>query len=570
MTVENQTPSQSYTTNGVEASFTLTFHVEGKDNLLIKLNDEVVSKNEYSYLKSSNAVQFNTPLSANQKLEIFRKTRLERATNYESFNNTFRPEVLNKDLDKIWYSLQEQSHKVDQYDHDYEYAVSTAHTAQSIAQSIRGRADDAYTLAEETNTEIRPITRGGTGSNNKEDARINLDVHSKSEVIALIQTGGAEETLGIEGGGTGAITATKARTNLDVYSKVEVDNKSGLPLGHIYWLPIERTKVPDGSLALDGYTYNRADYPDLWEKINSGFCGRVVTDAQWLLKTGLNRACYSSGNGSTTFRTPDLNGIQPDSIKSPVLRGDKYNPSGTVLGDAIRDIQGNTNWMSYIDSPETQYNSKPSISGAFYMGEAKGFTVSGANYQIPNENSRKPMAFKASLVVPTADENRPNSAFGIWLVIAKGKTEAAPSLGLYPTLTGGNNWNGSQNVSGDLTVFGTFKADIKTLINATGNAPISACRAWVVFTCVSNVITILNSMNILSVTRLGTSNFKITYATPMPTANNVPLASGSAAMGTNSQYAMPPAIRNILADSCEVYHYSPIADFPLVTLGVFC
>lgn len=111
---------------------------------------------------------------------------------------------------------------------------------------------------------------------------------------------------------------------------------------------------------------------------------------------------------------------------------------------------------------------------------------------------------------------------------------------------------------------------LRNALNATGAAPISACRAWVVFTCVSNVVTILNSMNILSVTRLGTSNFKITYATPMPTANNVPLASGQAEVGSNGQYAMPPAIRNILAESCEVYHHSPSADFPLVTLGVFC
>ena len=111
---------------------------------------------------------------------------------------------------------------------------------------------------------------------------------------------------------------------------------------------------------------------------------------------------------------------------------------------------------------------------------------------------------------------------------------------------------------------------LRAALNAGGNAPVSACRAWVVFTCVSNVVTILNSMNILSVTRLGTSNFKITYTTPMPTANNVPLVSGQTAIGTNNQYAMAPAIRNILAESCEVYHHTPAVDFPLVTLGVFC
>lgn len=111
---------------------------------------------------------------------------------------------------------------------------------------------------------------------------------------------------------------------------------------------------------------------------------------------------------------------------------------------------------------------------------------------------------------------------------------------------------------------------LRDALNASGDAPISACRAWVIFTCVNNVVTILNSMNILSVTRLGVANFKITYATPMPTANNVPLASGSSVVNINNTYAVPPSIRDVRATSCEVYHISPATDFPLVTLGVFC
>lgn len=223
MTVQNIVPYEKYVTSGSDSVYTVSYYVEDKDNLLIKLNDEVVSKNEYNYIKSSNAIQFNTTLLANQKLEIFRKTKLERATNFESYNNTLRPEVLNKDLDKIWLNLQEQSHKVDQYDLNYDYAVHTSTQALNVAQSIRGRADDAYILAEETNTEVRPIIRGGTGSNNSLEARNNLDVHSKAEVLALIQTGGDGEIIPIASGGTGAITALAARTNLNIYSREEVD-----------------------------------------------------------------------------------------------------------------------------------------------------------------------------------------------------------------------------------------------------------------------------------------------------------------------------------------------------------
>lgn len=223
MTVQQIVPYAKYVTNGADSVYTVNFFIEDKENLFIKLNDVVVSMNDYNYLKDVNGIEFHTPLLANQKLEIFRKTKLERTTNFESFNNTFRPEVLNKDLDKIWLTLQEQSSKVDQYDLDYEYVVRTSSQALTEVKDAQARADDAYELADLTNTEIRPIPRGGTGADNVSDARNNLDVHSKAEVLALVQTGGAGEVLSIESGGTGGTTVEAARTNLDVYSQAEVD-----------------------------------------------------------------------------------------------------------------------------------------------------------------------------------------------------------------------------------------------------------------------------------------------------------------------------------------------------------
>lgn len=223
MTVQQIVPYAKYVTNGADSVYTVNFFIEDKENLFIKLNDVVVSMNDYNYLKDVNGIKFHTPLLANQKLEIFRKTKLERTTNFESFNNTFRPEALNNDLDKIWLNLQEQSHKVDQYDLDYTYSVSTSSQALTEVKDAQARADDAYELADLTNTEIRPIPRGGTGADNVSDARNNLDVHSKAEVLALVQTGGAGEVLSIESGGTGGTTVEAARTNLDVYSQAEVD-----------------------------------------------------------------------------------------------------------------------------------------------------------------------------------------------------------------------------------------------------------------------------------------------------------------------------------------------------------
>ncbi|MFP0549358.1 Uncharacterised protein [Acinetobacter baumannii] len=517
MTVQQIVPYAKYVTNGADSVYTVNFFIEDKENLFIKLNDVVVSMNDYNYLKDVNGIEFHTPLLANQKLEIFRKTKLERTTNFESFNNTFRPEVLNKDLDKIWLTLQEQSSKVDQYDLDYEYAVRTSSQALTEVKDAQARADDAYELADLTNTEIRPILRGGTGANNASDARNNLDVHSKAEVLALVQTGGAGEVLSIESGGTGGTTVEEARANLDVYSKSEVASRVGLPIGNIRWFNGSRSQIEDGEIALDGTTVlKRADYPELWAYIQA--YQHVITDAEWVA-TPLKRSAFSSGDGSTTFRLADMNGKYTNSLRSPVLRGDGYYPSGIALGDAIREIEGHTNYMSYVDSPESQFEGKPSLSGAFYAGAVKGYTVQGAAWANPNSgNSQKPLAFKASLVVPTANENRPNSIFGVYVIKAMGVTQAKPNEGQYPTLTGGNTWNGGQSMT-DLTVSGGFNANIKPLLNATGSLPIYALRTWGVIKGTSNPASLVTGVNVASVIDDGIGQYRIVFSTPMPTLN---------------------------------------------------
>lgn len=539
MTVQQIVPYAKYVTNGADSVYTVNFFIEDKENLFIKLNDVVVSMNDYNYLKDVNGIEFHTPLLANQKLEIFRKTKLERTTNFESFNNTFRPEALNNDLDKIWLNLQEQSHKVDQYDLDYTYSVSTANQALKEVKDAQARADDAYELADLTNTEIRPIPRGGTGADNVSDARNNLDVHSKAEVLALVQTGGAGEVLSIESGGTGGTTVEEARSNLDVYSKSEVASRVGLPIGNIRWFNGSRSQIEDGEIALDGTTVlKRADYPELWAYIQA--YQHVITDAEWVA-TPLKRSAFSSGDGSTTFRLADMNGKYTNSLRSPVLRGDGYYPSGIALGDAIREIEGHTNYMSYVDTPETQFEGKPSLSGAFYAGAVKGYTVQGAVFANPNSgNSQKPLAFKASLVVPTANENRPNSIFGVYVIKAMGVTQAKPNEGQYPMLTGGNTWAGSQSVqgnistSGNVTVSGKLEADLKPLLNATGEAPISAIRSYVIGSATS-APTILRSMNVASVTKPASSQLTVNFIKPMADTNYIVLAYAKYTAAPNEQ-----------------------------------
>lgn len=107
MTVENQVPYQSFTANGSQTNFALGFYVDDKDHFEVKKNDQAVSKSDYSYNSSSNTIFFNSPPDQGDVIEVQRSTAADRATTYATYNNSFRPEVLNKDIDRIWLKIQE-------------------------------------------------------------------------------------------------------------------------------------------------------------------------------------------------------------------------------------------------------------------------------------------------------------------------------------------------------------------------------------------------------------------------------------------------------------------------------
>lgn len=59
--------------------------------------------------------------------------------------------------------------------------------------------------------------------------------------------------------------------------------------------------VPTGWLKMNGALVSRASYPALWAYANAS--GNLQTDANWVANAMYG--CFSSGDGSTTFRLPD-------------------------------------------------------------------------------------------------------------------------------------------------------------------------------------------------------------------------------------------------------------------------
>lgn len=105
MAVPEQTPYIEHTGNGSTTSFALGFQCETKDHLIV-LVDEVEPPIATWSLSGGNVV-FTTAPAADKKITLQRNTPFNRTAEYQSFNNSFRPQTVNVDFDRIWLKLQE-------------------------------------------------------------------------------------------------------------------------------------------------------------------------------------------------------------------------------------------------------------------------------------------------------------------------------------------------------------------------------------------------------------------------------------------------------------------------------
>ena len=96
-------------------------------------------------------------------------------------------------------------------------------------------------------------------------------------------------------------------------------DSEGLPLASVMWWGGARASMPARFAPMDGQPLSRATYSALWAMVSGGGYP-LITDAAWVGDAGA-RASFSSGDGATTFRMPDLNGKQ-GGIGAVTVRGD--------------------------------------------------------------------------------------------------------------------------------------------------------------------------------------------------------------------------------------------------------
>ena len=105
MAVPEQTPYQEYTANGVATSFAVAFQCLSKDTLIVTINGVEQSPTLWN-LTGGNVVFVAAPANL-AIVGIERSTALTREVTYQTYDNSFRPSVLNGDIDRLWHVLQE-------------------------------------------------------------------------------------------------------------------------------------------------------------------------------------------------------------------------------------------------------------------------------------------------------------------------------------------------------------------------------------------------------------------------------------------------------------------------------
>lgn len=160
--------------------------------------------------------------------------------------------------------------------------------------------------------------------------------HGISGVQGLTEALAVKE---VAGAAASAITEHETKSGAHPISGVEglreeldtIKAAGGDAVLDVKWLTT-RSPMRTGYVAGDGHTLSRALYPDAVAAIQAGLVP-VCSDADWLANPA-KRGCYTLGDGSTTFRVPDYNGMHPGSY-GPVYLGGGGAVGGAILRDQI-------------------------------------------------------------------------------------------------------------------------------------------------------------------------------------------------------------------------------------------
>ena len=148
-------------------------------------------------------------------------------------------------------------------------------------------------------------------------------------------------------------------------------------------------------------------------------------------------------------------------------------------------------------------------------------------------------------------------------------TGGATGTGVFSLLAPSTNTNRTLTLPDSAGTVATAESTLSQF-NATGSAPVYACRAWVNFNG-TGTVAIRASGNVSSITDNGTGDYTVNFATTMPDVNYATVVSGDAYNGyTSIGYGdVSTSWQNVAFTRIRTFVSTEPYDKPLYTLAVF-
>lgn len=199
MAVQSQTPYQEDIANGVTTVFPLQFDCDNKDHLIVLIDG--VEADSLTWALANKQVVFTTAPALNKKITFQRNTPYRRDRNYQTYDNSFRPDPVNKDFDRLWWKSQELgvadwllNNKIQKFRDD----VNLTALEETLEQAKDIRDETANSVIEVQNNVAQSqnlLTDTTTKANQAEASAATASSASIAALQAQVQASAAEDNV---------------------------------------------------------------------------------------------------------------------------------------------------------------------------------------------------------------------------------------------------------------------------------------------------------------------------------------------------------------------------------------
>ena len=366
MSVPEQKPIVVYKANGTTTNFPITFDLHDTEQLFVVVNNEVPEVGAYTVLNKE--VVFAVAPENGDEITVSRMTALERETDYKSFNNSFRPQSLNWDFNKIWHVLQE-SNLIDakilsrlkeeiewRRTHDFNYDLLSALRDKQVFEGLKGYTDTLFASSAGANI-FGGVTAGVVFAHDKKSLQTHLDetlaqliehkndIRLKANIVDVYTRGQVDSAFAAMAAGHKAYAtladAQSAQSTFTPNTIIEVTNDS--------------TVANNGAYLWNGSTLRKSTYDSLTQAKNYAetFLNRGNVDGiaiKSLTAIGFYHVSNATDFPENFGRTVGVVQVRKSGSHTITELIDRYNPTRVFtcvnFGDWFNDLDNKGNFIA--------------------------------------------------------------------------------------------------------------------------------------------------------------------------------------------------------------------------------